>query len=73
MPLAPSELATPEMVDEHVPKSYAQDMEITVLKPTLESSAIPYQKNQSVNLELWNRFFIPISLLGLDQFIDRDM
>jgi len=45
MLLAPPKLAIPEVAGEHVPISHAQDMGVTVLKPTLKSSAIPYQKN----------------------------
>jgi len=45
MLLAPPKLAIPEVVGKHVPTSHTQDMEVTTLKPTLKSSAIPYQEN----------------------------
>ena len=68
MPLAPPELAISKIVGKYTLISYTQNIGIIVLKPTLESSAISYQKNQ-----LWNEFFALISLFSLNQFINRDI
>ena len=68
MPLAPPELAISKVAGKYTLISYTQNIGIIVLKPTLESSAISYQKNQ-----LWNEFFALISLFSLNQFINRDI
>jgi len=38
----------------------------------LESSAIPYQANQPVDLQLWDGNFSSISLFGTDKFLNGD-
>jgi len=42
------------------------------VKPMLESSAIPYNNNQSADPELWDGLFSPISLLGIEKFLSSD-
>ena len=46
------ELATIEIVREHVSIPYVQCMENTVASPILKSLAIPYQENQPANSDL---------------------
>jgi len=47
-------------------------MNITNAGPTLESSAIPYEDDLSIDLELWNSLFFPISLLEVEKFLSSD-
>jgi len=48
-------------------------MNITNAGPTLESSAIPYEDDLSMDLELWNSLFFPISLLEVEKFLSSDV
>jgi len=72
MPLALPEIAISKVAGKYTLISCTQNIRIIALKPTLESLAISYQKNQLIDPELWNEFFALISLLNLNQFINRD-
>jgi len=61
------------MAGKYILIPHAQNMRVIALKLTLKSLAISYQENQPADLELWNGFFAPISLLSLDQFINRNI
>jgi len=54
IPYAPVEPTVIEMVVEHVPMLHTQGMENTAARPILESLAIPYQENYSVDPDLWD-------------------
>ena len=47
-------------------------MDITHTRPILESSAISYNNNQSVDPDLCDGVFSPIFLIGIEKFLSSD-
>jgi len=45
---------------------HTQDIDNTIADPILESLAILYKINQSVDSDLWNSIFAPISIFEVD-------
>ena len=57
--------------DINIPRPHGQDMENSA-KPLIKTSAILYDNNQLVDLDLWNSLFSLVLLLKINKFLSCD-
>ena len=71
-PPAPSQSSAVQIVGDNISMPHNQGIDITNTGPTSESLAISYNNNQSIDPDLWNNVFSPISLIRIKNFLSSN-
>jgi len=60
-----------QLVDINIPMPHSQSIEKSA-EPIMEPLAIPYDNKQLTDSDLWDSFFAPVLLLGINKFLSSN-
>ena len=65
-------LANEAVIENSMLEPHESGVDNTYTSQSLELAAIPYSANQSVDSLLWNGNFCPISIFGINKYLDSN-